>query len=128
MFKANVAVFFVYFEHISNPFLVFPLLPMNRQITTHCHSLSLVFIRCNLLSLFVPLVFTLCTTRFHSLCHSLSFFVTHCHSLPLIAQLIVSRFITRLSFNKRSGNVTLNLWRNCGIIRVFLFNMFFTVD
>ena len=48
--------------------------------------------RCDLLSLVVPFVVIRCTTRCHSLYHSLS----------LVAPLAVTRYITRLSFYKRS--------------------------
>ena len=55
------------------------------EITTHCHSLSLVVIRCLWLLLVVPLVVPLVVI----LCHSLSFVVTlctiRCLSLPLHA-------------------------------------------
>ena len=56
------------------------------EITTHCHSLSLI----------VPLAVTRC----HSLYHLLSFTVTCFHSLSRIVPAVVTWCITRLSFYK----------------------------
>ena len=72
---------------------------------THCHSLSLIAIRCHSL---MSLVVTLCHSLYHALSfvdtryttryHSLSFVATRCHSLSLV----VTRCTTCLSFYKRS--------------------------
>ena len=61
------------------------------KITTRCHSLSLVSIRCLSLSFVVPFVVTRWTTLCHSLYHSLSFVVTRCHLLSLVVLLVVIR-------------------------------------
>ena len=63
-----------------------------------CYSLSCFVIRCQSLSLVVPLIVTHC----HSLHHSLSFVVTRCHSLSHSLSFVVHRCATDLLFYKWS--------------------------
>ena len=63
-----------------------------------CHSLSLIFLCCRMLSLVVSLVVTL----YHLLYHLLSFVVTCCHTLSLDVQLVATHCTIRchsLSFD-----------------------------
>ena len=84
-----------------------------RKFGQNWHSLSLLVIQCQLLSLVVTrcttccysfsLVVTCCTTH----CHSLSLVVIRCHSLYHSLSLVVTRCTTRLSFYKRSKKTML---------------------
>ena len=79
------------------------------RFTTPCHSLSVIVI-CFTSFHLLPLVVTCC----HSLCHSLSFVlpltVIRCHSLYHSLSLVVNRYITRLSFYKRSASHPQNIF------------------
>ena len=59
------------------------------EMTTRCHSLSLVVTCCHSLSLFVSLVVTSC----HSLYHSLSFVVTRYYPLSVFLSAILGKHL-----------------------------------
>ena len=92
-------------------------------IVTFCYSLSFVVTRCYTLSPVVsdllsltcchslPLLVPLVVTRFHLMYHSLPLVVVCCHSLYHSFSLVVTRYITRLSFYKRSRS-----FENCSYL------------